>query len=100
MPGRHRPVLSLRDTAAAALATLVRGKQVTCEERDRDRYKRIVAICHADGYDLGGELVRQGHAVAYTRFSRMYAPHEHEAKAAKRGIWAGSFIAPEMWRRQ
>jgi endonuclease YncB( thermonuclease family) len=88
------------DAAAAALTALVRGHDVTCEERDRDRYKRIVAVCHAGGHDLGAELVRHGHAVAYKRYSRQYLPQEREAKAAKRGIWSGTFTDPETWRAE
>jgi endonuclease YncB( thermonuclease family) len=44
-------------------------------------------------------LVRQGWAVA-SGFSGIYASEEAEAKAEKRGIWAGTFIAPREWRRQ
>ena len=74
--------------AKAALAALIDGQKVSCEERDRDRDKSIIAICYAGGYDLGGELVRQGHARAFTRHSRQYLSQEREARTAKRGMWA------------
>jgi endonuclease YncB( thermonuclease family) len=32
-------------------------------------------------------------------FIRASASEEAEAKAQKRGIWAGSFVAPREWRR-
>ena len=74
--------------AKAALAALVDGQKLSCEERDRERDKTIIAICYAGGYDLGGEMVRQGHARVYARHSRQYLSQEREAKAAKRGLWA------------
>ncbi|HYX03743.1 MAG TPA: thermonuclease family protein [Reyranella sp.] len=39
--------------ASQALASLMQGRAVTCEPRDRDRYGRTVALCRADGLDLG-----------------------------------------------
>src|SRR5262245_5537450 len=33
------------DSATRALAGLVRGKEVTCQVQDIDRYKRLVAVC-------------------------------------------------------
>ena len=49
-------------------------------------------------------MVRQGHAVVYERYlakemRESYLAAEAEPKAAKRGIWAGTFIEPAKWRR-
>ena len=38
-------------------------------------------------------------ALAYRRYSKKYVPEEDEAKAAKKGMWAGEFVAPLDWRR-
>ena len=38
-------------------------------------------------------LVYEGLALAYRRYSKKYVPEEDEAKAAKRGLWAGEFAA-------
>ncbi|MDE0173011.1 MAG: thermonuclease family protein [Defluviicoccus sp.] len=35
--------------ATGALAKLIRGKSVSCQERDRDRYGRVVAVCVVAG---------------------------------------------------
>jgi endonuclease YncB( thermonuclease family) len=43
--------------AKKAMARLVEGKIVVCQERARDSYKRSVAVCLAGGRDLGRELV-------------------------------------------
>ena len=45
--------------AKAKLTTLIKGGNVNCEERAKDRFGRIVAICSADGVpDLGEAMVR------------------------------------------
>jgi endonuclease YncB( thermonuclease family) len=60
----------------------------------------VVASCTLpDGTDLNAWVVRQGWALA-SGFTGAYAPDEAEAKAQKRGIWIGSFVAPREWRRR
>jgi len=86
--------------ATRALAALT-GARVTCTLVTHDRYERDVATCMANGRDLGDAMVRAGHAVDYARHSGgRYAEAEREARAAKRGIWAGTFEEPEAWRRR
>jgi endonuclease YncB( thermonuclease family) len=87
--------------AADALASIIgRNGRVSCKEQDRDRYGRIVATCEANGRDIGGQLIRQGWAVEYTQYSDgRYSGEEEEARRAKRGLWAGTFVKPWEWRR-
>jgi endonuclease YncB( thermonuclease family) len=87
--------------AADALAPIIgRNGRVSCKEQDRDRYGRIVATCEANGRDIAGELIRQGWAVEYTQYSDgRYSDEEEEARRAKRGLWAGTFVKPWDWRR-
>jgi endonuclease YncB( thermonuclease family) len=84
--------------AAALLASLVAGREVTCEARDRDAYGRVVAACSAGGDDLGARMVADGLAWAYVRFSDAYVGAEAAARAAGRGIWGGSAEAAWDWR--
>jgi endonuclease YncB( thermonuclease family) len=85
--------------ATDVLAKLISRRPVTCQERDQDRYGRIVAICYAGGEDLNAQMVLQGLALAYRRYSRDYVDEEADAQAARRGIWAGKFVLPWEWRR-
>jgi endonuclease YncB( thermonuclease family) len=86
--------------ATRALAALA-GARVSCTLVTHDRYERDVATCTANGRDLGDAMVRAGHALDYARHSGgRYAEAEREARAAKRGIWAGTFEQPEAWRRR
>ena len=49
--------------ATKALRRLIAGNPVVCQERDVDRYGRIIAVClNAEGQDVGAELVRQNPA--------------------------------------
>ena len=86
--------------ASRALRERIHGQTVSCQPRAIDRYGRTIAVCTlADGSDVNAWMVRQGWAIA-SGFSGIYASEEAEAKAAKRGIWDGTFISPASWRRQ
>jgi len=86
--------------ATRHLRERIAGQSLTCAPRARDRYGRVIAGCTlSDGSDLNAWLVRQGWALA-SGFTRAYASEEAEAKAQKRGIWIGAFVAPSEWRRK
>ncbi len=85
--------------AANALAEKIARRPVTCEDLGRDRYDRIVARCTVAGEDINAWMVSQGLALAYRRYSLDYVGADADARAARRGIWAGEFIKPWEWRR-
>ena len=85
--------------AARALASRIGGRSVACQERDRDHYGRVVAVCGLSGADLNGWMVAQGWAFAYRRYSHAYVAEESGARAAKRGVWRGEVVPPWDWRR-
>jgi len=86
-------------SATLALSKRIGGRSVSCTERDRDRYGRIVAVCHAGGEDLNGWLVSEGLAIAYRHYSTDYIVHEQAAREAGRGLWRGEFVEPWQWRK-
>ncbi len=86
--------------ATRAMRRLIGRNPVRCEVSDRDRYGRAVATCFAAGRDLQQELVRQGLALAYRRYSTRYIPDEDAARAERAGLWSGEFEEPWNWRRQ
>jgi Staphylococcal nuclease homologue len=75
-----------------------RGRSIVCQEKDRDRYGRIVAICRASGEDLGAIRVREGFAWAFTRYSVDYVDQQEEARTANRGVHAHDCAPPWEWR--
>jgi endonuclease YncB( thermonuclease family) len=89
------------EVARYVLISLVKGKQVRCQARERDRYGRVVASCRINGDDLGGAMVRAGQAVDFTRYSQgAYAEAERHARREGKGLWAGSFVDPGEWRQR
>ena len=84
--------------ATSALEEFIGGREVTCFGGGTDIYGRTLATCSVSGHDLGDYMVRSGNAIAYERYSQAYLGAQEEAQTAKRGLWAGSFLAPEQWR--
>lgn len=80
--------------ASSQLAALIGAREVECQGKTRDRYKRIVAVCRIGQQDLGAEMVRLGWALAFVRYSNDYVGQESEARLARRGMWAGTFDPP------
>ena len=87
--------------AAEVLSEIIgRNGRVTCTEKEKDRYGRIVAVCFTGATDINRELVRRGWAIEFKRYSDgRYADAEAEAKAAKAGLWASTFEEPAAWRK-
>jgi endonuclease YncB( thermonuclease family) len=86
-----------------ALSTLAFDKQARVEVVDVDRYGRTVGEVFVDGIDVNREMVRDGHAWAYTKYSHTteIIELENSARAAKKGLWAlpeNQREPPWIWR--
>ena len=64
----------------------------------KDRYNREVSVCRAGRTNLNKQMVKQGWAVAYSRYTKAYNEAEKYAKEHKLGIWQGRFLKPEYYR--
>ncbi len=71
--------------ASAAMLGLITGHAVTCEAKAKDRYGRTVALCRADGGDLGAAMVSAGMAYGSTRYSSDYVEQEKAAIGTRAG---------------
>ncbi len=84
-------------------SALAYGKQVRADVKTTDQYSRYVAeVFLPDGRSLSREIVRNGYAWHYPRYS--YDPKltalEKEARNLKRGLWADPHpIPPWQFRR-
>ncbi len=85
--------------ATAALRNKIGRSSIKCEGTKRDRYGRFLGTCYLNEIDLNGWMVRNGHALAYVRYSRRYVSAEQEARENRRGLWNGEFVAPWSWRK-
>lgn len=72
--------------------------RVTCAGRGRDDYGRTLAVCTADGVDVGRALVRAGIALAYRTYAMDYDLEEKSAQLEALGLWAGEFETPAAHR--
>jgi endonuclease YncB( thermonuclease family) len=80
----------------AALVERIGGLKVDCNGWERDRFRRLLAVCRAGESDLNLTQIETGWAIAYGG----YADAEDKARAAKAGLWAGSFDRPHEWRER
>lgn len=82
-------------SANALNGFLAQSRPTFCITKGKS-YDRVVAVCRrADGADVNGWMVRNGHAVDWIKYSKgRYAAEQREAKANQRGIWAGQFELP------
>jgi endonuclease YncB( thermonuclease family) len=86
--------------AALALADWVGARTVSCATDGKDRYERWLARCAVGGQDLGQWMARSGWAVPYRDCKcEMIRNAADEAKAARAGIWSGTFQTPWDWRK-
>ena len=83
-----------------ALKKKIKDKKIRCLIQDKkDRYRRNIGICYLKKQDINSWLVKNGYAIAYRRYSKKYIMDEQHAKDNKLGIWQGTFMEPEKWRR-
>ena len=88
--------------ATAALTSRVLRREVDVDARAVDRYGRVVAVVTLRGDDLGAWLVDGGHAWSpgFRRAPGPYDAQERRARAAHRGLFAGSApVEPSRFRR-
>ena len=77
-------------------------EKIYCYYSERDKYKRIIGDCYigADNeIGINYSMVFYGQAVAYTRYSEKYLGAQDDAKSYKFGLWSGTFVLPEEWRK-
>jgi endonuclease YncB( thermonuclease family) len=89
--------------AKRALAQRVFGKDVRVNDFGPDSYGRTVGEVYADNVCVGCELVREGHAWVFRRYTDdpVLYQLEAEARAARRGLWAlpeEQQVPPWEWR--
>jgi endonuclease YncB( thermonuclease family) len=86
------------EAAASALRRLIAARAIVCQRQGRDKYGRTLGVCFADGHDINAEMVREGLAWAFVRYSRTYVREEAQAREERVGVWQGAAEAPWDFR--
>lgn len=92
--------------ARQMLLRLAFGKEVGCEVTGTDHFGRQIAACKVQGVDLGAAMVRDGGAWVYRQYASgpmaaTYLSAEHDAREARRGLWADAHaVPPWQWRKK
>lgn len=81
------PVAKANANQAGRRARYLTRDGARCTVTDTDRYRRSVAVCTAEGRDLGGQLVREGLAISETNYGDPYRSEEDAARRERLGIW-------------
>jgi len=76
------------------LRNLVAGKLVDCEYRGKDQDGTTLAVCRADGRDIGSDMVRAGLAWSRTLQTHEYVLEEGLAMARLKGVHAHACRLP------
>ena len=83
------------------LASLIAGQVVEVESKGKDRYKRTLGIIRHKGQDINAQMVLNGYAWAYVKYSRMYIDQEKTARENKLGLWQSNDPTPPwVWRKR
>lgn len=82
------------------LANLIAGEVVEVDENGKDRYKRTIGTIYLNGADINAQMVANGYAWAYRKFSKKYTAQESQAKKQGLGLWRDKEPTPPWeWRK-
>lgn len=88
--------------AKQALSNLIFAKEVQVEQKNKDRYGRIIGVVYVNNINVNEELLRQGMVWHYTEFdkSERWAELSKEARQGKMGLWnKRNPTPPWQWRK-
>ena len=86
--------------AKQALEQIIKRHNVTCKGRNTDKYKRLIAVCYIKSLNINEQMVLDGWALAYRKYSKDYVRAEAYAKSRQKGMWNGNFKKPWEWRQK
>lgn len=92
------------DKSKKLLIKLAKGKLVTADCIEKDKYQRDVCTIYHGNTDINATMVVSGGAWVYREYYKgsVYYNYESQARAGKRGLWAtgeAQRIEPWRWRK-
>jgi len=87
--------------ARSWLQDWLNNRDVTCHILGKVENGWATGTCFVENnkFDVAAVVVNAGWAVAFTQNTDVYVEYERQAKANRRGLWAGTFYKPWDWRK-
>ena len=89
------------ETSTSSLKKFINNQIILCKiEEKKDFFKRYLGTCFKGKSNINSWLVKNGHALAFRKYSKKYLNEELYAKNNKIGLWQGTFQMPWEWRKK
>nr|DAP22281.1 MAG TPA: nuclease-like protein [Caudoviricetes sp.] len=82
------------------LIDLISNKSLNIKEKGKDKYGRTLAVLYNGNQDINAQMVIDGYAWAYDKFSKDYVAFQQNARSLKKGLWADKdVVRPSDFRK-
>lgn len=82
------------------LIDLISNKSLNINEKGKDKYGRTLAVLYSGDQDINAQMVIDGYAWAYDKFSKDYVVFQQNAQALKKGLWIDKdVVRPSDFRK-
>lgn len=82
------------------LIDLISNKSLNINEKGKDKYGRTLAVLYNGDKDINVQMVIDGYAWAYDKFSKDYVTFQQNAQLLKKGLWIDKdVVRPSDFRK-
>ena len=82
------------------LIDLISNKSLKINEKGKDKYGRTLAVLYNGDQDINAQMVIDGYAWAYDKFSKDYVAFQKDAQLLKKGLWIDkNIVRPSGFRK-
>lgn len=82
------------------LIDLISNNSLNINEKGKDKYGRTLAVLYNGDQDINAQMVIDGYAWAYDKFSKDYVAFQQNAQALKKGLWIDKdVVRPSDFRK-
>ena len=82
------------------LIDLISNNSLNINEKGKDKYGRTLAVLYSGDQDINAQMVIDGYAWAYDKFSKDYVAFQQNAQLLKKGLWIDKdVVRPSDFRK-
>ena len=82
------------------LIDLISNKSLNINEKGKDKYGRTLAVLYNGDQNINAQMVIDGYAWAYDKFSKDYVAFQQNAQSLKKGLWTDKdVVRPSDFRK-